>query len=149
MDLLHKSADEGTALPKLPSGHPLFKALSAHSCALPQLVACFERLLTQPETPALSKQWLHWQPFISLALLDHGEGKKQPDTLCAHPSAPPQLMTGPEGLLTQLEGSETSALSTLWLHWQLFHPSGASRYREGESAFMATAVFTASSQFSR
>jgi len=120
VDLLHKSADEGTALPKLPSGHPLFKALSAHSCAMPQLVACFERVLTQPETPALSEQWLHWEPFISLALLDHGEGKKQPDTLCAHPSTLPQLLNGPKGLLTQHEGSESSALSTLWLHWQLF-----------------------------
>ncbi|CAL5220764.1 g2828 [Coccomyxa viridis] len=75
VELLYKSAGQGTVLPKLPSGHPLFKTLCAHASASAQLLACFEALIAQPEeTPETRRQWLQWQPFISLVLLDHGEG---------------------------------------------------------------------------
>ena len=76
VELLHKSTGDGTALPKLRSGHPLFKTLCAHPSAPAQLLACLAALLLQPEEAAkLRRHWLQWQPFISLALLDHGEGE--------------------------------------------------------------------------
>ena len=76
VSLLHKSAGDGTALPKLRSGHPLFKTLCAHPSAPAQLLACLAGLLLEPEeAPELRRQWLQWQPFTSLALLDHGEGE--------------------------------------------------------------------------
>ena len=86
VELLYKSAGDGTALPKLPSGHPLFKTLSAHASAPTQLLACFEALLVQPEESAeLRRRWLLWQPFVSLATLDHGEGRPYIiDSLASH-----------------------------------------------------------------
>lgn len=78
VELLYKNAGHGMALPKLRNGHPLLKALCAHPSAPPQLVACLESLLTQPvETPELRRQWLQWQPFISLAIVDHGDGENR------------------------------------------------------------------------
>ena len=82
VELLYKSAGQGTVLPKLPSGHPLFRSLCAHPSAPPQLLACFEALIAQPEdTPETRRQWLHWQPFISLVLLEHGEGEAKGSSL--------------------------------------------------------------------
>ena len=78
VDLLHKGADDNIALPRSPKGHPLFKALCARSAASNQLLVCFEALLTGPRESgagSLSRQWLQWQPFISLVILDHGEGQ--------------------------------------------------------------------------
>ena len=82
VELLYKSAGQGIALPKLPSGHPFFKSLCAHPSARPQLLACLEALIAQPdETPETRRQWLQWQPFISLVLLDHGEGEAKSSSL--------------------------------------------------------------------
>ncbi len=87
VELLYKSAGQGTVLPKLPSGHPLFKTLCAHASASAQLLACFEALIAQPEeTPETRRQWLQWQPFISLVLLDHGEGEPNGSSLSCIPS---------------------------------------------------------------
>ena len=80
VDLLHKGSDASLALPGRPSGHPLFKALCTHPAAPQQLLTRLEGLFTEHQGPqagtALSRQRQCWQPFISTALLDHGEGNK-------------------------------------------------------------------------
>ncbi len=80
VDLVHKGADASLALPSRPSGHPLIKALCTHPAASHQLLTRLEGLFVEHQGPqagtALSRLWQCWQPFISMALLNHGEGKK-------------------------------------------------------------------------
>ena len=78
MDLLHKSGDDSSALSRAPAGHPLYKNLLAHPSAAQQLLVCFGASFPGPDAPqaaSASARWLQWEPFISLALLDHGEGE--------------------------------------------------------------------------
>ena len=78
VELLHKSSDASSALSRGPAGHPLYKTLFAHPSAAQQLLACFGAAFAGPGAPqaaSASAQWLQWEPFVSLALLDHGEGE--------------------------------------------------------------------------
>ena len=78
MDLLHKSSDDSSALGRGPAGHPLYKSLLAHPSAAQQLLVCLRAAFAGPDAPQAASacaRWLQWEPFISLALLDHGEGE--------------------------------------------------------------------------
>ena len=75
IDLLHESSDDSAALSRTPAGHPLYKTLLAHPCAAQQLLVCFGAAFAGPDAPQAASAWLQWEPFISLALLDHGEGE--------------------------------------------------------------------------
>ena len=78
MDVLHKSGDDSSALSRAPAAHPLYKALLAHPSAAQQVLACFGASFAGPDAPEAASarvRWLQWEPFISLALLDHGEGE--------------------------------------------------------------------------
>ena len=78
VNLFHKSSDDSLALSRAPAGHPLYKTLLAHPSAAQQLLVCLGAAFAGPDAPqaaSASAQWLLWEPFLSLALLDHGEGK--------------------------------------------------------------------------
>ena len=78
VNLLHKSSDDSSALSRAPAGHPLYKTLLAHPCAAQQLLVCLGAAFAGPDAPqaaSASAQWLLWEPFLSRALLDHGEGE--------------------------------------------------------------------------